>query len=184
MEHKSELFNVFKDYATKSESHFNLKLVNLYCDNGREYLSNETKNYCIEKDISYHLTVRRTPQLNGVAERMNRTITEKARAMIAGANLDKNFWGDAVLTATYLINKSPTRGLKQDKTPFELWHGKKPQIKYSRIFDGYKAWNVEKEKYFVVRDTIIDEINFLKSRPVANVKEIGCKKSRSKIEIF
>ena len=59
------------------------------------------KNYCVQKGISYHLTVPRTPQLNGVSERMVRTITEKARAIICGASLQKLFWGEAVLTATY-----------------------------------------------------------------------------------
>jgi len=52
-----------------------------------------------------------TPQVNGVSERMIRTITEKARAMISGAQLDKSFWGEAVLTATYLINQIPSRAI-------------------------------------------------------------------------
>ena len=92
------------------------------------------KTYCVEKGITYHLTVPRTPQLNGLSERMNRTITEKGRSLIAGASLDKIFWGEAVLTATYLINRIPTKGLKVSRTPFELWHNKKPQIKYLKVF--------------------------------------------------
>ncbi|CAD7082063.1 unnamed protein product [Hermetia illucens] len=101
-----------KDFVAKSEAHFDLKVVNLYSDNGGEYLSNEMKDYCCEKGITYHLTVPRTPQLNGVSERMVRTITEKARSMIISACMDKIFWGDAVLTATYLINITPTGALK------------------------------------------------------------------------
>ena len=118
--YKSDVFSIFKDFIAKSEAHFNLKVVNLYCDNGREYLSNEMKDYCVQKGISYHLTVPRTPQLNGVSERMVRTITEKARAMISGASLEKYFWGEAVLTATYLINLTPTKALNINKTPYEL----------------------------------------------------------------
>ena len=57
----------------------------MYCDNGREYLSNNMKEFLVQKGISYHLTLPRTPQLNGVSERMKKTITEKARAMIFGA---------------------------------------------------------------------------------------------------
>ena len=79
LEHKPELFNVVKDYIAKSQAHFDLKIAYLYCDNGGEYLSNEMKNYLSEKGISYHLTVPDTPQQNGEAERMIRTITEKAR---------------------------------------------------------------------------------------------------------
>ena len=74
------------------------------------------------------------PQLNGLSERMNKTITEKGRSLITGASLDKIFWGEAVSTATYLINRVPIKGLKVNKTPFELWHNKKPQIKYLKVF--------------------------------------------------
>ena len=61
---------------------------------------------------------------------MIRTITEKARAMISGAKLNKIFWGEAILTATFLINSTPTEALKNDKTPYELWHDKKPELKF------------------------------------------------------
>lgn len=121
---KSDVFTVFKDFVAKSEAHFNLKINQFYIDNGREYLSNEMKEFCINKGISYHLTVPRTPQQNGMSERMVRTISEKARAMISGAKLDQMFWGEAVLTATYLINRTPTKSLKYNKTPYEMWHAK------------------------------------------------------------
>lgn len=192
--YKSDVFAAFKDFVAKSEAKFDLKLVSLYCDNGGEYLSTEMKSYCVQKGISYHLTVPRTPQQNGVSERMVRTITEKARSMISGAQLNKVFWGDAVLTAVYLINLTPTKALKLSKTPFEMWHTKKPQIKYLKVFgstvyvhnkisktkfdekswkgilvgyepNGYKVWNPECEKYVIVRDVIVDETGFLQSRP-------------------
>lgn len=108
---------VFKDFVAKSSSHFNVNVVNLYCDNGGEYLSNEFKSFWVQKGITYDLTVPRTPEQNAVAERMNRSITEKARSMISCANLDKSFWGEAVLSATYLINRTPTKALKLLKTP-------------------------------------------------------------------
>lgn len=121
IKHKSDVFNMFKDFVAKGEAHFNLKIVNLYIDNGREYLSNEMRQFCVKKGITYHLTVPHTPQLNGVSERMIRTITEKARAMISGAQLDKSFWGEAVLTATYLINRIPSRAIVNSvMTPYEM----------------------------------------------------------------
>ncbi|CAB3253510.1 unnamed protein product [Arctia plantaginis] len=69
-----------------------------------------------------------------INERMIRTVTEKARAMLSGAKLEKVFWGEAVLTAVYLINLTPTKALKQSRTPFEMWHNRKPQIKCLRVF--------------------------------------------------
>lgn len=202
IKNKSDVFAIFKDFVSKSEARFNSKLVYLYCDNGGEYLSNEMKEFCVEKGISFHLTVPRTPQLNGVAERMNRTITEKARAMISDSGLDKFFWGEAVLTATYLINISPTKALIQNKTPFELWHGKKPELKNLKVFgatvyvhnklrqtkfddrswkgilvgyepNGYKVWDMDKRKCVVVRDVIIDETNFKESRPKSGSEKVN-----------
>lgn len=193
---KSEVFNTFQDFLAKSENHFNLKLAYLYCDNGKEYLSNEFKSFCGTKGIQYHLTVPYTPQQNAVAERMNRTLTEKARAMIHGAELGKELWGEAVLTAAYLLNLTPTKSLSSNKTPFELWHNKKPKLDHLKIFgstvyvhdknrknkfdkksykgvlvgytpSGYKVLNVETNNFVIVRDIIVDEVNFKTSRPTS-----------------
>ena len=53
-------------------------------------------------------TIPGTPQQNGVAERMNRTLNENARSMRLHAGLPKTFWLDAVSTAAYLINRGPS----------------------------------------------------------------------------
>lgn len=198
---KSEVFRCFQDFVAKSETHFNLKVAHLYCDNGREYLSNEFKDFCAQKGIQYHLTIPYTPQLNSIAERMNRTLVEKARSMIYGADLNKQLWGEAVLTATYLINLSPTKAISQDKTPYELWHNKKPRIDHLRIFgctvyihnktrkskfdkksfkgilvgyeqNGYRVLNTELNKIITARDVIFDEVNYKETRPSMHNKEI------------
>lgn len=75
---KGEVLDVFKDFILKATAHFNSKIAYIYCDNGREYLSNEFKDLCVQNGITYHLTVPYTPQQNGVAERMNRTILKKS----------------------------------------------------------------------------------------------------------
>ena len=193
MSNKSEVFTYFKDYVAKAAAHFNSKLVHLYCDNGREYLSGEMKELCKQNGITYHLTVPYTPQQNGVAERMNRTITEKARTMVYSAGLDKSFWGEAVLTATYLINRSPTKAINLNKTPYELWHNRKPTLNNLKIFgctayihnktkrtkfdsksfkgifvgyvpNGYKIFEPKSKKFIVARDVIFDESTYKKSR--------------------
>jgi len=68
------------------------------------------------------------PQQNGVAERANRTIVECARTMLHAQGLGKELWGEAVVTATYLKNRSPAKSLKDNRTPFEVWTGKKPFV--------------------------------------------------------
>ena len=86
----------------------------LRSDNGGEYTTNEFKNYYFKKGIRHEKTVPSTPQQNGVAKRMNRTIVEKIRCMLRMANLPKSFWGEAVVTACYLINRSPSVPLDFD----------------------------------------------------------------------
>lgn len=191
---KSELISVLKDFVNKSQANFNSKVVHLYIDNGREYLSNEAKQFCSQNGITYHLTIPRTPHQNGVAERMIRSITEKARALLEESKLNLEFWGEAVLTATYLINRTPCRVLKSNKTPFEMWHGRKPELKFLRVFgstvyvhdktknskfdsktwkgifvgyvpNGYKVFNTETNVFISARGVIFDEISFLTTRP-------------------
>ncbi|KAG8483857.1 hypothetical protein CXB51_023418 [Gossypium anomalum] len=62
---------------------------------------------CKSEEIVRHLTVRHTPQQNGIAERMNRTIIENVQYMLSNANLPKSFWTKAASTACFLINRSP-----------------------------------------------------------------------------
>ena len=109
--YKPEVFKVFQDFDNKSEVHFYFKIAHLYCDNENEYLSNEFKAFCVQKGIQYNLTVPYTPQQNGVAECMNRSLVEKARAMIHGAESGKYLCGEAILTATYLLNLTPTKAI-------------------------------------------------------------------------
>ncbi|KAG8477716.1 hypothetical protein CXB51_027660 [Gossypium anomalum] len=76
---------------------------------------------CKSEGIMRHLTVCHTPQQNGVAERMNRTIMEKVRYMLSNANLPKSFWAEAASTACFLINRSLSVAIEK-KTPQEVEH--------------------------------------------------------------
>ncbi|XP_062529208.1 uncharacterized protein LOC105841774 isoform X3 [Bombyx mori] len=82
---------------------------------------------------------------NGLAERMNRTLVERARCMLFYANLEKKFWTEAVATAAYVVNRSPTKSL-EGKTPYELWKGKKPNLSHLKIFGSEAMVHVPKEK--------------------------------------
>lgn len=201
---KSELVTIFKDYVQKCHtnfSKFNYKVTHLYIDNGSEYLSYNMKVFCSENGITYHTTIPHTPHQNGVSERMIRTVTEKARSMLFESKLPQQFWGEAVLTASFLINMSPTKALRENKTPFELWHGKKPVVKYLRVFgstvyvhdknkgqkflgnslkrilvgytpNGYKVFNAETSQFERARDVVIDEMDYLVTRPLLNIRDI------------
>ncbi|GBP46785.1 Retrovirus-related Pol polyprotein from transposon TNT 1-94 [Eumeta japonica] len=86
-----------------------------------------------------------TPQQNGLSERMNRTLLEKARCMLINANLQKSLWAEAIRTAAYITNRTPTRALNY-KTPEEVWSGRKPDLSHMRIFGCEAMMHIPKEK--------------------------------------
>uniref|UniRef100_A0A2N9HC61 Integrase catalytic domain-containing protein n=1 Tax=Fagus sylvatica TaxID=28930 RepID=A0A2N9HC61_FAGSY len=89
--------------------------------------------FCEEHGIKRHFTVRKTPQQNGVAERLNRTITETARCLRLNAELPKIFWAEAVDMACYIINRSPRVAL-DGKVAEEVWTGQEVDYSFMRIF--------------------------------------------------
>ncbi|KAH9723371.1 retrovirus-related pol polyprotein from transposon TNT 1-94-like protein [Citrus sinensis] len=111
------------------------KVKRLRTDNGLEYCSKEFDEFCKEKGIARHKTVRHTPQQNGLAKRMNRTLVEKVRCMLFSANLLKHFWAEAVTTSAYMINKSLSSALNF-RTSQEVWSGKPPDLSHMRIFSS------------------------------------------------
>ena len=111
---------------------------NFRTDNGGEYTSTEFENYLKKEGIEHQYTIPKTPQQNGVSERMNRTLVETVRSMLSDSGLPHRFWAEALSTAAYLINRSPTVTLKE-MAPFEAWYGKKPSVNHLRVFgcSGY-----------------------------------------------
>ena len=91
-------------------------------------MSYRFKQLCDEKGIIHKLTISYTPQQNGVAERRNRTLIEMVRSMMARAHLPITFWGDALLTTTFILNQVPSKSITT--TPYELWTNKKPDLSF------------------------------------------------------
>uniref|UniRef100_A0A2N9HL00 Integrase catalytic domain-containing protein n=1 Tax=Fagus sylvatica TaxID=28930 RepID=A0A2N9HL00_FAGSY len=108
LKNKSEVFETFKKWRVMVETETDLKLKCLRSDNGEEYIDGGFKEFCTANGIRMEKTIPRTPQQNGVAERMNRTLNERARSMRLHAGLPETFWADAVNTAAYPINRGPS----------------------------------------------------------------------------
>ena len=133
LKNKSEVLSKFKEYESMVTNATGLRIQTLRSDNGGEYNSKEFTEFCTSKGIMHQFTNPYTPEQNGVSERLNRTLMESAKSMLFHASLPLHFWAEAVNTATYLHNRSPVSSLA-DKTPYECWYGRKPDVSNLRIF--------------------------------------------------
>ncbi|KAE8672931.1 hypothetical protein F3Y22_tig00111833pilonHSYRG00028 [Hibiscus syriacus] len=129
----SDVFKKFKLWKAEVENQTERKIKCLQSDNGTEYTDTQFLNFCKEHRIKRHFTVRKTPQQNGVAERMNRSLNERARCLRLNTELPKHFWAEAVNMACYLINRSPRASLAE-KVAEEVWTGHDVSFDNLRIF--------------------------------------------------
>jgi Reverse transcriptase (RNA-dependent DNA polymerase)/gag-polypeptide of LTR copia-type/Integrase core domain/GAG-pre-integrase domain len=139
MKMKSEVLECFRIWQKLAECHTGCKIRTIRSDDGGEYLSRAFKDHLTEHGITHQLTVPYTPQQNGIAERLNRTLLNSTRSMLKHMNCDKIFWAEAVTTACYIKNRVTTTGLPNNTTPHEIWIGKKPDVGHLRVF-GSKCW--------------------------------------------
>ena len=133
--HKSDVFAVFKAAA---ETFHERRIKVLRSDNGGEYCGAAFKAFLAENGVQHEKTVPYTPEQNGSAERMNRTLIEAVRCSLLSSGLPKSFWAEALLHAVHTQNRALTCALP-DKTPYEAWFGHKPDARSLRAF-GTKAF--------------------------------------------
>ena len=143
---KNEVFETFLIWKKMVENQTGRKIKVLRSDNGREYRNDQFSYFCKKEGISRRFTVRDTPQQNGVAERMNRTLLDKVRCMLSNAGLGKKLWAEAIMYASHLINRLPSAALNR-KTPLEVWSGK-PINDYDtlRVFGSTTYYHVKESK--------------------------------------
>ncbi|GJV84472.1 putative RNA-directed DNA polymerase [Tanacetum coccineum] len=126
-----------KGFQSRSRIATRKKIKALRSDRGGEYLSQEFKDYLSENGIVQNLTSPYTPQQNGVSERRNRTLLDMVRSMFNLTTLPLSFWDYALESAVRILNMVPTK--KVDKTPYEIWHGKVPNMSYLKVW-GCEAY--------------------------------------------
>jgi hypothetical protein len=201
LEKKSEVFDKFKSFRIFIQNQSDKHIKHLHSDGGGEYISGEFENFLDDNGIIHTITTANTPQKNGVAERLNRTLMDKARALLFSKNMDKVFWAQAVDTANFLRNRSPTKKLK-DMTPEERFSGKKPVAISLKIFGSdchytitdrkkkldyrarhgifvgydvkhmaYRIWDDEREKFIISRDVKFNEERLPSQKLIASRSE-------------
>ena len=134
---KSEAKTELPKMITAWENQQGKRVKTLRSDNGREYLNEVLGEYLDSKGIKHELSVPYTPEQNGAAERLNRTLLETTRTLLHEAGMPQEWWAEACNTANYMRNR--TTITKKGKTPYELFHGKVPDLSAARVF-GCKAY--------------------------------------------
>jgi len=77
-------------------------------------------NIIRQQGIRHQKTPPKTPQLNGLAERLNRILMKRVRCLLSEAKLPGSFWGEALYTVAHVINLSPVVVLQTD-VPNRVW---------------------------------------------------------------
>ena len=182
---KDEAFLKFCEWKILVENQVNKKVRCLTTDNGLEFYNVAFDDICKQQGIERHSTCAYTSQQNGVAERMNRTVMEKVRCLLNDSGLEEKFWAEAVETAVYVINGTPSSAIDFN-IPEELWLGKTPGYRHLRRFGcivyvhidqgklkpralrgvfigyptgvkGYRVWILDDRKCIISRNAVFRE---------------------------
>jgi hypothetical protein len=209
---RSNIVKVIKDVVTALEleaynnnSNTSNKLKALQFDN--EFISKDLTNWLITKGIKIRLTSPYSSEQNGAIEIVNRILLNKVRAMLTTSNLSKEIWGEAIITATYLYNRTPNSSI-DFKTPYYLKYSRLPNISNIRVFgslayykepltkkldlrassyyligfrgdNSYKLYNSKTKKSLYARNYKIIEGYYYKPNNLDNISKIFTKLSNN-----
>ena len=145
MKAKAEVLERFKEFKSMMEGVTGSRVRCLRSDNGGEYCSKQFQGFCLHHGIIRQMSTPYTPQQNGLAERMNRTLMEMTRSMLYHMQMEKHWWGEALMTAAYIVNRIPNTA-RPDKTPFEVVYNLKPSLDGLHVFGSRGFVYVDKSK--------------------------------------
>ena len=129
---KDEALNMFKTYKAEVENQLEKKIKIIRSDRGGEYESIAFAGFCALNGIVHQTTAPYTPQQNGVAERKNRTLKDMINSMLNSSGLPHSFWGEALLSANFILNRIPFKS--SNKSPYEFWKGRLPSYKMIKVW--------------------------------------------------
>jgi hypothetical protein len=138
MENKDQAADLLLECIRRYENTLTTRVNIIQTDNGGEFTSNYLRRKLKRKGIKLQTTVPYTPEQNGVAERMNRTLVDRARTLLTHAGLPVQYWQVAIATAAHITNRLPSSAASQ-RSPYELWTGHLPDVRHLRVF-GCRAY--------------------------------------------
>jgi histone deacetylase 1/2 len=137
LKHKSDVFHIFLAFQKHVERLLNHKIIHVQSDWGGEYL--KLNKFFDDIGISHRVSCPHTHQQNGRAERKHRHLVETGLTLLAHASMPFRFWSDAFVTASFLINRTPSR-VSNMQTPLERLLGEKPDYTFLKVF-GCACWS-------------------------------------------
>lgn len=144
IKNKNQVFDCFIKFKVFVETQKGRRIKILRSDNGTEYVNKQFGNFCESNAILHQKSCVYTPQQNGLFERYNRTIVERARYLLFDSKLPRGNWAEAILTAVKLINASPSRAI--NAIPNEIWYDKPIDYSSFRVFGCRAMVHIPKEK--------------------------------------
>lgn len=131
---KSQVFDCFEKYCKYVMNLTKKKICEIRCDNGTEYLNQ--RFYNLAQQLGFRL--RPSPpydhELNGTAERYNRTLMDRVRCLRKESGLEKKYWPEIVQAATYIGNRLISSSTRIPLSPYEIFLGKKPSIENLNLY--------------------------------------------------
>ncbi|KAL2933012.1 Retrovirus-related Pol polyprotein from transposon RE1 [Bienertia sinuspersici] len=132
LHNKTQVHPVVSAFIAYVHNHFNKTIKVIRSDNGTEIVQESCSTLFGIKGIIHKKSLPGVPQQNGRVERKHKHLLEIARTIRFHAHLPIKFWGDCLLSATYLINLLPSSVLNW-KTPYEMLMGKPPEYQHLRV---------------------------------------------------
>ncbi|GBN71268.1 Retrovirus-related Pol polyprotein from transposon TNT 1-94 [Araneus ventricosus] len=130
---KSEVFSIFKEYLSRVQRELGKKLKSVRTDNGMEFCHKDFETFLKDLGNKIERASFYTPELNGIAERFNRSSMEAVRTMLQDGGLQPRFWAEALHAYVHTKNRCSHK-LTEGKTPMKIWLGHKPSIRHCRTF--------------------------------------------------
>lgn len=142
---KSDALSEFKKWKIEVEKQTEKNLKRIRTDNGLEFCSKNWTEFCESSGIRHETTMTYTPQQNGIAERCNRTLLDLVRSQLQESDLPKSAWAELIYTAAYIRNRV-TNSHNKEKTPYEIWTGRKPSVRHLRAIGCEVFVHIPKQK--------------------------------------
>jgi hypothetical protein len=140
---KSDVVAVIEGVLARLELQTGKKVKVVQTDRGGEYVNEEMTTLLSKRGITHRKTAGYSPEQNGSADRLNKDLQEKGRAMLEDSGLGEELWAEAMVTTNYTRNRLPSK--VHGKTPWKKFFGEKPDMSHMRVFRARTYMHIPKE---------------------------------------